>query len=109
MAGANVFSDEAVEEIRHVVRAEANRIRNTLGPRGRWGGRVLNISVAKTTIAHDKGATETIDLYAGTTKGSETTTGISPDAYNRFADLETGKWCVAIFIGGGWELIAGEC
>ncbi len=38
MAGANIFSDEAVEEIRHVVRAEANRMQNTQGHRGRWGG-----------------------------------------------------------------------
>ncbi len=106
---SNILSDEAVEEIRQVVRAEANRLRNTRGHRGRWGGSGINISIAKTTIAHDKGATETIDLYAGTTKGSETTTGVSPDAYNRFADLETGKWCIALFIGGGWELIAGEC
>ena len=69
----------------------------------------MNIKLAKKTTAHAKGNTETIDFYSGTTKGSESTTGVSPDAYNRFADLETGKWCIALLIDGGWELIAGEC
>ncbi len=68
-----------------------------------------NLKLAKTTIAHNKDATETVDFYSGTTKGAEATTGVSVEAYNRFADLETGKWCIALFIDGGWELIAGEC
>ena len=108
MAGKNLIDDELLEAIRQVVRAESNRLRNTRGHRATYFGSEPNWQIAKTTIAHDKGASQDVDFYAGT-KGSESTTGVTVSAYNRFADLETGKWCIAIFIGGGWELIAGEC
>lgn len=64
--------------------------------------------IGKTTVAHDKGETETIDIYSGSTKGSETTDS-TVDAYNRFADVESGKWVVAAWIDGGYELISAEC
>ena len=106
---ANVLSDEVISQLERMFREFVSRQRNTQGHRARSSNSSMNISLAKTTTTHDKGASQTIDLYSGTTKGSETTTGDSPSAYNRFADLATGKWCIAIFINGGWELIAGEC
>ena len=45
--------------------------------------------------------------------GSETDTDQDIEAYNRFADVATGKWVYVIpsnFAGGeGFELIAAEC
>ena len=106
---ANVFSDEAVAELKQMFQEFQARTRNTRGHRATYFNTPTNRSLAKTTVAHNKGASATIDLYSGTTKGSETATGDSQSAYNRFGNLATGMWCIAIFIGDGWELIAGEC
>lgn len=68
------------------------------------------VLLGKTDAAHAKGATGTISIYTGTTKGSETDSGRDiTGVYNRFADLETGKWVLLHWVAGGWELIAGEC
>lgn len=66
--------------------------------------------LGKTDAAHAKGATGTISIYTGTTKGSETDSGRNIEGvYNRFADLAADKWVLLHWVAGGWELIAGEC
>ena len=109
MADANVLSDLAKEQLFQLFREFQARTRNTRGHRATYFHTEPNWWVGKTTTAHDKDATETVDLYSGDTKGSETKTDDDVEAYNRFADVATGKWCIVIFIGGGWELIAAEC
>lgn len=67
------------------------------------------ILLGKTTTAHAKGASQSIDLYAGTL-GSETATGETlTGVYNRFATLATGKWVHVASVNGRWELSAAEC
>jgi len=69
----------------------------------------INTVLGKTNAAHAKSASGTINLWAGTA-GSETIiTSMTISAYNRFAALATGKWCVADWINGQWYLTAGEC
>lgn len=66
--------------------------------------------LGKTDASHAKGATGTISIYSGTTKGSETDTGENlTGVYNRFADLASGKWVLCFPVDAGWELWAGEC
>lgn len=64
--------------------------------------------LVKTDSSHSKGASGSCSIFAGT-KGSETDTGENITAWNRFADLDAGKWAVAAYVVNGWELIAGEC
>jgi hypothetical protein len=68
-------------------------------------------AIGKTAAAHAKGSTGTINLYRGTTKGSETYTSGDDltNVYNRFATLLTGKWVLCVRVQGGWELVAAEC
>ena len=66
--------------------------------------------LVKTDASHAKGATGTVSIYSGTTKGSETDTGLNlTGVYNRFATLASGKWALAFPVDAGWELWAGEC
>ncbi len=106
---ANLFSDEAVAQIQQMFREFTSRQRNTGGQRGTYFNSPNNRRLGKTTTSHAKGSTETVDIYSGATKGSESTTGVTVEAYNRFADIATGKWVFVVFIDGGWELFAGEC
>jgi|GEM_PF-7032291 len=64
--------------------------------------------LGKTTAAFNKGTTGTVDLYAGAA-GSESSTGVSVAAYNRFANIDTGKWGHVSYVGEAWELSAAEC
>lgn len=104
-----VFSDEAVTEIKQMFREFQSRQRNTPGHRATYFNTSTNRRLGKTTTTHDKGNTETVDFYSGSTKGSESTTGVSVEAYNRFADLASGKWVFVEFINGGWECYSAEC
>ena len=68
------------------------------------------ILVGQTSSSLNSGASGTINVYRGTTKGSETfTSGDTITAWNRFANLASGKWVLAAWFQGGWELIAAQC
>jgi len=77
---------------------------------GRYKVNRRKIYLGKTDASHDQGAAGTISIYSGTTKGSETdtTTNIT-GVYNRFSDLDSGKWVHVEWLNGGWELSSGEC
>ena len=105
----SIFSDEAVAQIQQMFREFTARQKNLPGHRGTYFNSPNNRRLGKTTTAHAKAATETVDIYSGATKGSESTTGVTVEAFNRFADVATGKWVFVVFIDGGWELYAGEC
>lgn len=68
----------------------------------------VNHVLGKTNAAHNKGASGTLNLYAGTL-GSETTISMSVTAWNRYVNLGSGKWAEADWVGGGWSITAGEC
>ena len=77
------------------------------------GPPVNPILLGKTTTAHGKGDTESVTIYEATSfstpKGSEAATSYSVSAYNRWADLDSGKWVRVQWQLNGWELINGEC
>lgn len=64
--------------------------------------------LGKTDAAHNKGASGTISIYSGT-PGAETDTGENVTAFNKFADLESGKWVWVELYGLNYYLTAGEC
>jgi len=65
--------------------------------------------IVKTDAAHNADASGTCSIYGGPTKGSETDMGINLTAWNRYADLESGKWAQAQLEGKDWDLVAGRC
>lgn len=65
--------------------------------------------LGKTTAAHSKGATQSVQIYSGDTKGSESAVdGFTVAAYNRFADLDDDAWVIVRFVDSGWELMAAD-
>jgi hypothetical protein len=68
------------------------------------------IVLGKTTAAWAKGATQSIPVYSGAA-GSETATGFSVTAMNKFAAIASGKWVILAGPnqGGVWYLISAEC
>ena len=82
------------------------------------GGQVAVVSpvgslilIGQTTVSHSKGATQTVNIFRGSTKGSETfTSGDTVQAYLRFGGpISAGKWVAVAFINNGWEIICAEC
>ena len=104
------FDEQSNERIiRAILRSEASRLP---GPRIENIGQdqPVQFRIGKTAAAIAKGASGTVNVYWGTTKGSETWDSVETiTAYNRFADVGSGKWVHCIFLLGGWELSAAEC
>jgi hypothetical protein len=66
--------------------------------------------LGKADSAIAAGASGTVRIYSGTTKGSESDTGVTiTSVYNRFADVADEAWVHIAYIDGGWELTAAEC
>lgn len=65
--------------------------------------------LGKTDATHNKGASGVVSIYSGDTKGSETDTGRNVTAWNRFANVGSGKWVIVACVDGGYELVAAEC
>lgn len=76
-----------------------------------FGGAVpiRQVYLGKTDASHAKGASGTVSIYAGATAGSESDTGVNVTAWNRFADVDSGKWVHVTWRGNGWDLSAAEC
>lgn len=104
------FTDAAVRRIQRAVQKSESE--QPHAPQS-WSQRILQalpIRLGKTTTSHTKGSTNTVNVYWGTTKGSETWDSVETiSVYNRFADVATGKWCICLWLIGGWEMIAAEC
>jgi hypothetical protein len=71
-------------------------------------------AVGKTAEDIDKNATGTVDIYrlpstAAETNSSAVSAEETVEVYNRFGDITSGKWCLAVNIGLRWEMITGEC
>jgi hypothetical protein len=65
--------------------------------------------LCKTTSAWAKGSSATLQIWAGA-PGSETNTGVTLSAYNRYAAIATGKFCtVMLHRHGYYYVIAAEC
>ena len=102
MAGV-VFSENAAKRISAAVR----RVEGGPGTAGSgWhpyrARGAAEIVIGKTTAAWAKGASATVDVWAGDPLAA---TGGTVTAMNLFADIETGKWVALL---GGF-LISAEC
>lgn len=65
--------------------------------------------LCRTTAAWAKGTTATLQIWAGA-PGSETNTGVTLSAYNRYAAIATAKFCtVMLHRHGYYYVIAAEC
>lgn len=64
--------------------------------------------LGKTDSTHAKSASGTVSLWSGTA-GSESDSTFNVTAYNKFADIGTGKWVWVEFNGKAWYITAAEC
>lgn len=63
----------------------------------------------KTTAAHAKTASGTIDIWTGSSGGAITSPLVTVTAWNDFAALEASKYVLVVWEGTEWMLGAGEC
>ena len=111
----HTYSDQARKRIDAVVkRVEQQRIPpNGPGQSAPPGMPFPQVLLGKTAAAIPKGQSGTINLYFGTTKGSEDFASFGSrtvtNVYNRFGDMASGKWVWIIYSVGGWEILQGEC
>jgi hypothetical protein len=64
--------------------------------------------LGKTSAAWDKGTAQNITLWAGTL-GSEQETSDVVRAWNKFANVSSGRWVMLARASDHWYLIAAEC
>ena len=64
--------------------------------------------LGKTDAAINKATSGTVSIYAGT-PGSETDTTINLTAYNKFANIASGKWVWIAPLDANWYITAAEC
>lgn len=103
------FTLEGAKRIATAVRSEERRNQNTLrGLPNRINRHTVYLG--KTDAAIAKGASGTISIYSGTTKGSETDTNLDiTSVYNRFSAVAINRWVHVSWVDNGFELSAGEC
>lgn len=111
MAKKAAFTHDSAERIARIVRRSESGQSIPPLSRGAGGGgdSGYRILLGKTDASHAKGATGTISIYDGATLGSEADTGENVTAYNRFADVASGKWVHVLEHIRGYELISCEC
>lgn len=111
-AGASkgtVFDGETARRVLRAVRSVEGGGLNTGGPRATSAGDDADAVLCKTTAAWAKGSSATLQIWAGQ-PGSETNTGVTLTAYNRYAAIASGKWCtVMLHRHGYYYVIAAEC
>ncbi len=82
---------------------------NTVGPSATSAGDDADAVLCKTTAAWAKGSSATLQIWTGQ-PGSETNTGVTIEAYNRYAAIATGKFCtVMLHRHGYYYVVAAEC
>ena len=66
--------------------------------------------LGKTNAAHNAGASGTINVYRGTTAGSEThVSSKTITAWNHFGNVATGKFVFCAYMQRNWRIIAAQC
>lgn len=94
-----------VRKMLHEFRAIGRTLRHPQRPVEQRRGGGSRTRLGKTNAAISKGSSGSISWYSD----SSTDTGKDFNAENLFADLGSGKWVLAVKIGSGWVLSAGEC
>ena len=102
-------SRETWARIARSVRGSENGGRdNTIGA-PHQGSDDADAVLCKTTAAWSKGSSATLQVWSGQ-PGSETNTGVTLSAYNRYAAIASGKFCtVMLHRHGYYYVIAAEC
>lgn len=109
-----ILSDTTFHRImRAVQRVEQMPVQGVLDPYAQGTGsfRPFVAYLGKLTASCTKGSTGTLKVYEGT-PGSESVhaTSFTVDVFNKFADLESGKWVIALGVGvQTLYAIAAEC
>lgn len=70
---------------------------------------IPRLNIGKTTVAHDKGATQDVRLYYPNDYGAEVDSGVDVQVKNLFADVPTGAWVAYSGAQGVFYMIAAEC
>lgn len=66
--------------------------------------------LGKTNAAHNKGASGTINVFRGTTAGSEThVSSKTISAWNHFGNVGSTKYVVCAYLQRNWRIVAAEC
>jgi len=105
------FSDDAARRIvSATLKVEGMPLdHGAIESRYRGGDDADGLKLSKTTAAWAKGTAATLAEYVGA-PGSETAVaGSSIVAFNKFADIPSGKWVMLGQSGVGWYVIAAEC
>lgn len=112
MATGSVFTRESAQriarQVRRMERNESQPVRR-YGSRTTGGGDVYRILIGKTSAAHAKSAAGDVALYSGNGAATLVATGDVVSAWNRFADIDSGKWVALAEVTWGYEIIAAEC
>jgi hypothetical protein len=109
MAGYT-FSGDAVQRIRATVRHVEGQ--QELPQTSRANSLALQFDymlIGKTDTAVTKGNSGTISIYSGTSANALADTGENVTAYNRFANVSSGKWVAVWTMPWGFEFVAAEC
>lgn len=99
---ASYIDDESWRRINRTV--EQVEIRERGKPQRNPERARLRIHLAKTTVDHLAGETQTVKLWLGA-KGSETESDVPIKAFNRLTDLEANEFCHVAWVGDGFEII----
>lgn len=110
---AKIYGFSSEDDLRRIARSVRKSESGQSGdpPQRRAGGGtgdVYRVLFGKTDSSHAKSASGTVSIWSGTTS-TLSDTGDNVTAYNRFADLDSGKWVAVVEVPWGYELIAGEC
>jgi hypothetical protein len=76
--------------------------------KGEWFTWTLPIYFGYTTTAHNRGATQNVNLWrkTGSTRAA---TGVLLPVWNGYVDLEEGVLCHFVRVGPEYQMIAGDC
>ena len=103
------FDGETARRVLRATRAIEGGSPPTGGARVTSAGDDSDAVLCKTTAAWSKGSSATLQIWAGQ-PGSETNTGVTLTAYNRYAAIATGKFCtVMLHRHGYYYVVAAEC
>jgi hypothetical protein len=69
----------------------------------------LDRLIGKTNATHNKNASGTINLYQGAAGSEALISSLTVSAFNKFANVASGKWVVVEWINGQWYLTSAEC
>ena len=64
--------------------------------------------ICYTSGAHNKGVSQSVKVYAGSTPGSETDTGVTVTAYNGFCNLANNRRCHVEPLENGYHIYTGD-